>query len=249
MQQPAIFLDDGGVMNDNARRGPQWQRLVADFFPPLLGGDPAAWAEANRVVATALFADYSRTMAGRDDADYLAWLHGYRIAWMRHMCAYMGVPSPSEEDCRDLSERASMYVTTRVRADIAGVIEALRALHDRGHTLHTASGEESGELHGYLTGMGVRDCFTGLYGPDLINTPKEGPRYYERVFADAGLDPRDAVVVDDFPAALRWAAVLGARTVLVRSDRSDSDDADLVLDALRDLPAALHGPEALTRGT
>jgi HAD superfamily hydrolase (TIGR01509 family) len=240
MRRPAIFLDDGGVMNDNAVRGPQWQRLVAEFFPPLLGGDPAAWAEANHLVATALFADYTRTMTGRTDADFRAWLHGYRIAWVRDMCAHVGVPSPSEEDCLDLNARASAYITTRVRAAFPGVAEALRALHDLGHTLHTASGEESDDLRGYLIGMAVRDCFTGLYGPDLINTPKEGPRYYERVFADAGIDPRDAIVVDDFPGALRWAAAVGARTVLVRSDRGESDDVDLALDALSELPAALE---------
>jgi HAD superfamily hydrolase (TIGR01509 family) len=239
MRRPAIFLDDGGVMNDNLTRGAQWQRLVGEFFPPLLGGAPAAWAEANRVVATALFEDYQRTMGGQAEADFNAWLRGYRIAWVRDMCAYVGLPPPSEEDCLDLNARASAYVTTRVRAAFPGVVEALRAVHGLGHTLHTASGEESDDLHGYLTGMGVRDCFTGLYGPDLINTPKEGPLYYERVFADAGIDPRDATVVDDFPGALAWAAAAGARTVLVRSDRGESDNVDLVLDALSDLPAAL----------
>ena len=43
-----IFLDDGGVLNDNDRRAPQWQRLVGEFFVPRLGGTHQAWAEANR---------------------------------------------------------------------------------------------------------------------------------------------------------------------------------------------------------
>ena len=46
-----IFLDDGGVINDNAVRGPQWQRLVGRFLSPRLGGEPEAWAQANKVVA------------------------------------------------------------------------------------------------------------------------------------------------------------------------------------------------------
>ncbi len=38
-----IFLDDGGgVMNDNEVRGPQWQRLVGEYFSPTLGGAPEA---------------------------------------------------------------------------------------------------------------------------------------------------------------------------------------------------------------
>ena len=38
-----VFLDDGGVMNDNNERGLQWQRLVSEFFAPLLGGPADAW--------------------------------------------------------------------------------------------------------------------------------------------------------------------------------------------------------------
>ena len=239
MQRPVLFLDDGGVMNDNAVRGPQWQRLAGEFFSPLLGGEPAAWAEANRVVATALFEDYTRAMHGRDDADFVGWLHGYRIAWVRGMCEYVGVPPPADEDCHDINARAAAYVTQRVRAALPGVIDALRTLNERGYMLHTASGEESDDLHGYLTGMGVRPYFGRLYGPDLINTPKEGPRYYQRIFADAGIDPADAVVVDDFPTALDWAATAGARTVCVRSGRGEPDARHLVIDRLAELPDLL----------
>jgi HAD superfamily hydrolase (TIGR01509 family) len=86
--------------------------------------------------------------------------------------------------------------------------------------------------------MTVRDCFGRLYGPDLVNTPKEGPRYYERIFADAGVDPADAVVIDDFPGALAWAAAAGARTVLVAGVRGVGP-ADVTVGALSELPAVL----------
>jgi hypothetical protein len=54
MTRPVLFLDDGGVMNDNRLRGPQWQRLVAEFFVPRLGGTQEAWSEANRIVISRL---------------------------------------------------------------------------------------------------------------------------------------------------------------------------------------------------
>jgi HAD superfamily hydrolase (TIGR01509 family) len=53
--------------------------------------------------------------------------------------------------------------------------------------------------------MGVRGCFDRLYGSDLVTVGKEGPEYYRRSFADAGVDPRDALVVDDRPAAAESA--------------------------------------------
>jgi len=63
--------------------------------------------------------------------------------------------------------------------------------------------------------MGVSDCFCRLYGPDLIETLKEGPAYYERIFADLGIAAADALVVDDSPRTIEWATQVGACTVLV----------------------------------
>lgn len=51
-----IFLDDGGVINDNSLRAPQWQMLVGEFFAPRLGGSQPAWAEANRAIFGDVFA-------------------------------------------------------------------------------------------------------------------------------------------------------------------------------------------------
>ncbi|MGH2353995.1 MAG: hypothetical protein ACRDJN_20515, partial [Chloroflexota bacterium] len=116
MSRLAIFLDDGGVMNDNQLRGPQWQRLVGEFFPPLLGGVPEAWAQANRSVAERLWDEYTRTMRGRVDADYAAFWRENQIAWLRGMCELVGLPSPSEDESFDLAERATEYVTPRVRS-------------------------------------------------------------------------------------------------------------------------------------
>ena len=52
MPRLVIFLDDGGVMNDNRLRGTQWQRMVAEFFVPKLGGTLEAWTAANYQVIT-----------------------------------------------------------------------------------------------------------------------------------------------------------------------------------------------------
>ncbi|MGH2586370.1 MAG: HAD-IA family hydrolase [Dehalococcoidia bacterium] len=234
-----LFIDDGGVMNDNAVRGPQWQRLVGEFLTPILGGSSAAWGEANRVVATRLWTEYQRTTGGRTNFDFRSWLDGYRVAWTREMCEHVGVAAPSAEDCARLAEGTRDYVTIRVRSALPGVIDAIHLLRRRGYALHAASGEESGDLHGYLTGMGVRRCFGRLYGPDLINTPKEGPAYYERAFADAGVAPADAVVVDDNPLAISWAAAAGARTVLVHGDGAHDGVAGPRVTDLCQLPAAL----------
>ena len=79
-----LFVDDGGVMNDNALRGSQWQRLLGKFFPPILGGTPEAWAEANRIVGPRLWEGYG--LSGQADVDYAAYDRVYRTAWLGGMC-------------------------------------------------------------------------------------------------------------------------------------------------------------------
>ena len=62
---PTIFLDDGGVLNDNSRRAPQWQRLVGEFLTPRLGGTRLDWANANAAVAGPVFNEHV-LQAGQD---------------------------------------------------------------------------------------------------------------------------------------------------------------------------------------
>ena len=204
-------------MNDNRRRSQQWQRLVGAFFAPILGSTPEAWAEGNRAVSASLFEPDSWRRRLRAAPDYAAFERVYLLDWLGQMCRLVGVPMPPEEESLELARRADDSIPRRVNAAFPGATEAIRTLHARGYPLCTASGESSVELAGYLDGMGVRECFGRLYGSDLIDAFKAGPEFYERIFADATVAPSDAVVVDDSPEALGWAAQTGARTVLVDS--------------------------------
>ena len=238
--RPIIFLDDGGVMNDNNVRALQWQRLVGEYFVPLLGGSPEAWSRANRVVADRLFEPDAWRRRVQAAADYRSFDRDYQVEWLRGMCGLVGIEAPPEEECLRLARRAAAFITRSVQAAFPGVGDTIRALHRQGYRLHTASGESSIELGGYLQAMGVRDCFGRLYGPDLIDTLKEGPEYYERLFADLGIAAADALVVDDSLRATRWAAQVGARTVLVGVSSLLRTEATVQIGSLVELPATLQ---------
>ena len=235
-----VFLDDGGVMNDNNERGLQWQRLVSEYFVPLLGGPAEAWSRANRVVADRLFEPAAWRRRVQAAANYRSFDRAYQVEWLRGMCELVGVGTPPEEECLRLARRAVTFITCRVQAAFPGVVDAIRTLHRQGYTLHTASGESSLDLAGYLQAMGVHDCFGRLYGPDLIDTFKEGPEYYERMFADLGIAPADALVVDDSPRAIGWATQVGARAVLVGDSSLPQRGMTLHIGSLIELPALLQ---------
>jgi FMN phosphatase YigB (HAD superfamily) len=52
--------------------------------------------------------------------------------------------------------------------------------------------------------------------------------------------PGEALVVDDNPLALRWAARAGARTVLVDSAGSTEAPAEAVIGSLAELPPIIE---------
>lgn len=151
------------------------------------------------------------------------------------MCQLVGIKIPPEEECIELARQAETYITPRIRTAFLGASEAIRDLHTQGYELHTASGESSLCLHGYLEGMGVRECFGRLYGSDLLNTLKETPAYYECLFANSDIAPGDALIVDDSPRALAWARDFGAMTVLVSPER-EAPDRMLCIGSLAELP-------------
>ena len=241
-KQPVILLDDGGVMNSNRMRGEQWPLLVGEFFVPRLGGTIPAWAEANRIVIQHILEPANWLQRIQASANYASFERGYWLDWLSSMGKLVGVTLPHEDECIGLARQAEDYVIPRVRSAFPGVCEAIQQLHRQGYALHTASGESSIHLAHYLEGMDVRHCFGRLYGPDLLNTFKEEPEYYIRLFADLQIQPTDALVVDDNPQALSKANKLGARTVLVSAAREASNGTTYI-SSLVELPLLLQQME------
>jgi phosphoglycolate phosphatase-like HAD superfamily hydrolase len=204
-------------MNENTRRSEHWQRLIAEFLAPRLGGTASAWAAANATVANAQIREYISHFEAQPESSWSEYWAEYEDQWMLGMCSLIGIIPPADRaERRRLSRACDLYVTPRVRAAYPGAAAAIRQLHRAGYLLHTASGETSWELDGYLRSMRVRKCFDRLYGPDYVDVAKFSPRYYERIFAHASIAPVEAVVVDDNEQALNWAADIGAQTILCR---------------------------------
>ncbi len=92
-----------------------------------------------------------------------------------------------------------------------------------------------------MAALGIRDCFSGrLYGPDLVQAHKASPRYYERILADAGIEPSNALFVDDNHRAIAWAASTGARVVHLCRQGDPAPAADHVVANLFELVDLLN---------
>ena len=140
-----------------------------------------------------------------------------------------------------MATEATAYITRRVHSAFPGAVEAIRELHSSGHALHTASGSHSADLEGYLEAMGLTGLFGRLYGPDLVDMPKMGVAYYERLFAHAGVKPKGALVVDDSVRSLAWAREAGAQSVLVAKNAPPQAEDHGAVSSLAELPAYVDG--------
>jgi len=240
-----IFLDDGGVISDNRQRGPQWRRLVGAFFAPRLGGSAEAWGHANGAFAEQLFEPAAWQARLASAPDYATYEQRYYLDWLRGMTDRLDIALPSSEaEQIALAREANFWITRRVRADFPGVVDAILTLHAAGHPLYTASGEASTDLTGYLGVLEVTHCFRRLYGPDLVGVLKFGPAYYEAIFADASLEPRDVLLVDDDPEAAAWASSVGATVVLVGEHGHRAPPGVTALGSLAELPGWLDSTSA-----
>ncbi len=208
-----IFLDDGGVLNDNKLRAPQWRELIADFFVPRYGRSREQWKEANTVAFGQFLHNYAEKYSNRVNFDFIEAWNEEDVLWLTTMFEHVGLTPPPDSERLSLARESQLWITPRVKAAIPGIIIVVETLWKRGFSLYTASAGPSWLIRGILKGMGLSSYFNQIYGPDLVRTPKEGPRYYEKIFMDAGVRPEDAIVVDDVPKNLVMAKEVGATVI------------------------------------
>ena len=219
----AVFLDDGGVLNNNELRAPQWQELIAKYFVPRYGGDYNAWKQANWIAFENLMKSWEKAKKEPEINFNVFWQKESEL-WINTMFHHVGVPPPPPHEQYNVAIKAEEWITPRVLAAFPGAIQTVRHLKKCGYLLYTASGGTSWQLRGYLTGMGIADYFEEFYGADLINTMKASSLYYKRMYRHAGISPEQALVVDDFPENVLRAQEVGATGVLVTTSENEHQE-------------------------
>ncbi|KAK9707822.1 hypothetical protein K7432_009954 [Basidiobolus ranarum] len=178
----AIFLDSGGVINDNKLRGPQWSTLVAEYMPTtILGGKSEHWAKANQTFCHYMFELGRWNELQETCHNFKEFERRYFLEWIQYMVkevnnsedslsencslATQNIPSPTavrivlpedEEAQLDIAKTANLYCLPRVKADFPGAVEAIKALKfDQGFEIYTCSGETSTDLFHTLLSLGL----------------------------------------------------------------------------------------------
>jgi beta-phosphoglucomutase-like phosphatase (HAD superfamily) len=61
--------------------------------------------------------------------------------------------------------------------------------------------------------MGIKQFFSDFYGPDLINTRKLNPEFFEVIFSEVSVDSNKAIVIEDHPRFIENALKSGAHVI------------------------------------
>jgi HAD superfamily hydrolase (TIGR01509 family) len=108
------------------------------------------------------------------------------------------------------------WVSERVMAAAPGATDAARGLKARHFRLFTSSAQTASDIDGYLRAIGIRELFDETYGSDIIDRWKTNAGFYRKILEHSGVDPDEAVTVDDQERCLDWAKRAGfARTFLL----------------------------------
>ena len=233
-----LLIDKGGVLVDNTMLSPQYRRLLGEFLPTELGGDSKGWANANVGAASRAFARYQQAYLTAPSTSIRDWYAEDVRRWLYEMCDEVGHPRPPAAQADRIANAAHEYVRRHVDIEAPRIIERLRRFHERGLTLHVASGDQHSDLVGYLETMGTLEFFDRVYGSDLINVWKSSAAYYRAILADTATEAANAVVVDDSDRAIGWAAECGLRGVLVRRQAGEPFE-DSVVRAFDEVTALL----------
>jgi mannitol-1-/sugar-/sorbitol-6-phosphatase len=170
---------------------------------------------------------------GIDAAELLAAMHGVRsVEVIRTLRPKLDAIAEAE-----LIERAQAEDVRGLRA-IAGAAEALGALREDRVALVTSATRALAEAR--LGAVGISPPAVVVFGDD-VERGKPDPEGYRTAAERLGVDPAEALVVEDSPPGIEAGRAAGAATVALTSTHTaaELEAADVVIAALEELPGVL----------
>ncbi|MBO6540394.1 MAG: HAD family hydrolase [Rhizobiaceae bacterium] len=155
-------------------------------------------------------------------------------------------------DSAELTERVGYYNAHTSAAGaasavpVAGVLEALRSLHDAGFMLGVATNDSADGAARTVEALGVAELFKAALGYDSVTNPKPAPDMVHHFAGLSGLETAELAFVGDNGHDMVAGRAAGCGLVVgVLSGTGTRETltplADVILDSVADLPALLAG--------
>lgn len=146
------------------------------------------------------------------------------------------------ESIDELFARRHQYFLEALRTGdlelMPGVVEVVRALHERGITLAITSSAVGDAIDEILRRFHIRDCFDLIIEGRDVAKGKPDPEPYFLTAQRLGIDPAKAIVFEDAQVGVLAAKAAGMYCIAVRNPnaqtRQDLSAADLMLNSFEE---------------
>lgn len=142
----------------------------------------------------------------------------------KHKLKKLGIDSATSERIYTLKQQLTETgLQEHVRPDkkVQDICITLTAL---GYKVYCVSNSIRSTVNTCLSGMGVKEYFSGIITNEDTSAPKPSPEPYLTLYREHGLDPRECLIVEDSEYGIQSARASGAHVLPVR----DCDDVTLV---------------------
>jgi len=236
-----VFIDFDDTLSDPFLLHPQYVRALGTLLALRFGGSEDRWAKAAIDTLESVEREYNARFERNPLSGYCSWLEQVRERSARQMFKQMEITAPAS--IVRIAREMQFDALLKCNSAFPGALEALNQLCEQAWRIQIASGQESDYLAAALRGAGIDCCIESKFGPDLVDCAKEGPEFYERIFGACGVQAEEAIVVDDWPPAIRWALQTGARVIQSKLSRERHfeivEGVSAVMTDVRDLPTLL----------
>ena len=223
-----IYFDLHNTLIDGVALHPCYSAAYGREMAARYGGDPAAWAEANRVIFADWDSYYADLDLGGDDGIAHMWEGMFRTT--RAMFRLTNTPEPPHAELTTLSRQLPGIVTSGCDAVYPDAKPVISQLYRAGYVMGVVSHAIKTQIQGMLTGGGLIHRFNGaIVGPDATNTFRKDETFLRYALLQDSVAPENCLLVDDSPIAIDAARALGMFTAHVQRKTAAESSADVVL--------------------
>ena len=203
----------------------------------------------------ALIFDFDGLIVDTELPDYLSWqevYHSYGVELsLDHWCTIVGGNAESDFEPHEYLEsliqtrvdREQIWVSRRksylehleTQPILPGVLSLLDEARGSGLKLAVASSSPENWVIGHLTRLGLLDYFDAIVTADDVELTKPDPALFLLAAEKMGVQPNEAIVLEDSGNGVKGAKRAGMFVVVVPNEitrKMDLSMADLKLDAL-----------------
>ncbi len=238
-----LFLDFDDTVSNSKKHAQQYVSELSYLLSRDFGEAPEDWSPFIGQELSRLMERYTQVWTAKPVSGFKDWVERERVVAANAVFFQMGKEYSSDENL-PFSEYLSQIqfdALTGTNALFEGVYESLQQIHERGVRIHMASSQESEYLRASVLGAGLDAFVERMFGPDLVDCPKEGTEYYKRIFDTCEIPANRAIVIDDQPHCLDWAEEVGARVIQsTLIDAAIAPEFPVALSNWSDLPLLLN---------